>query len=66
MVEIKIHLNVLMEFLKEYEKYQIYGWTLKKNKVRWNSLQMKLRQSIYAKLKRELGESKYEVNVCLY
>jgi hypothetical protein len=63
MVELRVHLNVLMEFLQKYEEDQRYGWTMKKKKVRWHSLQMKLRKRMYARLKEELREAEYEEEV---
>ena len=47
------------------EKNQRYGWIMKK-KVRWNSLQVKLQQNMFADLKKELREveSEMEVSYC--
>ena len=47
------------------EENQRYGWVMKK-KVRWNSLQVKLQQKMFAELKKELKEveSEMEVSYC--
>lgn len=42
--------------LQEYEKDERYGWKVKKKKVRWHSLQVKLRKWLYVKLEEELKE----------
>ena len=39
------------------ERNQQYGGVMKKDKMRWYSLQVKLRQGIYARLKEELRET---------
>ena len=48
------------------EETQRYGWVMRKRKVRWHSLQVKLRQNIYSRLKEELRgvESEIEVSYC--
>ena len=48
------------------EETQRYGWVMRKRKVRWHSLQMKLRKNIYVRLKEELREveSEMEVSYC--
>ena len=47
------------------EENQSYGWVMK-NKVRWNSLQVKLQQNMFSELKKELREveSQMEVSYC--
>ena len=44
------------------EENQRYGWIMKK-KVRWNSLQVKLQQKMFADLKKEIIEAEYEMEV---
>jgi len=39
---------------------------MKKNKVRWHSLQVKLRQRIYVRWKEELKVAEYDMNIYLY
>jgi hypothetical protein len=41
--ELKERLSMIEKLLDEGEKDQWYGWILRKKKVRWNSLQVKLR-----------------------
>lgn len=43
MVEIRVELNHVKRLLQESEEGQIYGWTMNKKKVRWNSLLVNLR-----------------------
>ena len=45
------------------EETQSYGWVMRKRNVRWNSLQVKLRKKIYARLKEELREDESEIEV---
>ena len=48
------------------EEAHRYGWVMRKRKMRWNSLQVKLRKNMYVRLKEELreAESKIEVSYC--
>jgi hypothetical protein len=65
MVEIKVHLSVLEEWLQEYEEDQRYGWRIEKRKVSWHSLQVKLRQRMFSRLKEELRATECEMEVWL-
>ena len=47
------------------EENQRYGWVMKR-KVRWQSLQVNLRQKMYARLKEELREAESEMEVSYY
>jgi hypothetical protein len=62
-VEMKASINALMMLLEECEKDQWYGWTLRRKKVRWKLLQTKLRQNMYANLRRELRVAELEMKV---
>ena len=42
------------------EENQSYGWIMKRE-VRWNSVQVKLKQKMFVGLKKELREVKYEI-----
>ena len=44
------------------QENQRYGWVMK-NKVRWHSLQVKLQQNMFARLKKELREVEFEMEV---
>jgi hypothetical protein len=66
MVELKVNLSVLEEWLQEYGEDQRCGWTMWKKKVRWHSMQVKLRQRMSAKVQEELRATEYKMNVCLY
>jgi hypothetical protein len=43
MVELKERLNIVMKFLQESEEDQRYGWIVRKMKVKWNMLQVKMK-----------------------
>ena len=47
------------------EEKQRYGWVMKREVI-WNSLQLKLQQNMFARLKKELREveSEMEVSYC--
>ena len=53
-----IHLEMLLQ--KENHKY---GWILRNTKMRWNSLQVKLRKNMSARLKEEIGIVEFEMDV---
>ena len=64
-VEMKIHLSVLMELLHENEEDQRYGWILRKRRVKWPMLQVKLKHRLSAWLRKELRETEYELRGCI-
>jgi hypothetical protein len=49
--------------LQESEKDQRYSWILRKKKVKWHMLQMKLKHRLCARLRKELREVEYGVKV---
>ena len=65
MDKLKAHLSILEEVLQKYEEDQRYGWTMKKNKVKWHSLQVYLRKRMYARLKEGFRTPVYEMEVCI-
>ena len=52
-VEIKFHLELLMEMLQRSKLNQRYGWSMKR-KVKWHRLQVKWKHSMNVQLKEEL------------
>ena len=63
LVDIGLQL-VRLEMLLQKEN-QRYGWIMKR-KVRWHSLQVKLQQMIFSRLKEQLmiAESEMEISYC--
>jgi hypothetical protein len=50
-VEIKENLDVMLMFLEGQEEEKRKGWVIRRKEVRWNSLQVKLRQRMVARLR---------------
>jgi len=63
MVELRVEINHVKFLLQGSQDDQIYGWITRKKKVRWNSLQRKLRQNVHAKLEEEMREIECEMDV---
>jgi hypothetical protein len=63
--KMKAYLSVLMEMLQESEEDQIFGWMLRKKKVKWNMLQVKLKHGLRARLRKEPKAVECEMLFCI-
>ena len=53
MADMKAHIDMLMKLLQESDENQRHGWILKKRKVKWPMLQVKLKHKLSSWLKKE-------------
>ena len=67
MAKMKEHLSQLMKLQLESEKEQIYGWILRKKKVKWPMFQVKLKLKLLYWWKKEvLREIECDMTVHCY
>jgi hypothetical protein len=66
MAVLKASVDAIIMLLEDCERGQRYGWTMKKKKIKWKMLQIKIKRRMYARLREELraAELKVEDDYC--
>ena len=59
--ELKASIDAIIMLLKDFERGQRYGWTMKRKKIKWKLLRKQINSRMYIRLREELRVTELKV-----